>query len=168
MWGVDNQGFSPPSYEDNPPVIKAYNKVMVSEKQLANLKPFTGADDNRRQQGRKKGQINRKTAIRRLLEQEIDPKLLLGSENGEFLAGLKDKTYLEAIIFTLINQAINKDTRASDLLLRELRYVDDKNPPDSPFNRDIVITVVNSSEEPDDSKCTGEPQGAELDEKDNL
>lgn len=122
---------------------------MKTGKQLANLKPFTGVDDPRRQNGRKKGQINRKTAIRKLLEQEIDPKLLLGSGDGEFLSGLKDKTYLEAIIFTLINQAINKDTRASDLLLRELRYVDDNDPAESPFNRDIKIEVVNISSSPE-------------------
>ena len=122
---------------------------MTTAKQLSNLKPFTGAGDDRRQNGRKKGQINRKTAIRKLLSQEINPKLLINSNNGEYLENLKGRTYLEAVIMTLINQALAKDTRASDLLLRELRYVDDEIPPDSPFNRDIKIEIVNSTAEPE-------------------
>ena len=122
---------------------------MTTAKQLSNLKPFTGADDDRRQNGRKKGQINRKTAIRKLLSQEINPRLLINSNNGEYLESLKGRTYLEAVIMTLINQALAKDTRASDLLLRELRYVDDEIPPDSPFNRDIKIEIVNSAAEPE-------------------
>lgn len=122
---------------------------MTTAKQLSNLKPFTGADDDRRQNGRKKGQINRKTAIRKLLSQEINPKLLINSNNGEYLENLKGRTYLEAVIMTLINQALAKDTRASDLLLRELRYVDDEIPPDSPFNRDIKIEIVNNTAEPE-------------------
>lgn len=121
---------------------------MITNQQSTNLKPFTGGSDPRRQNGRKKGQINRKTAIRKLLAQEIDPKLLLASNNGDYLDGLKGQTYLEAIIYTLINQAINRDTRASDLLLRELRYIDDKYLPESPFNRDIKIEIVNSITNP--------------------
>ena len=124
---------------------------MPTAKQLSNLKPFTGAEDDRRQNGRKKGQINRKTAIRKLLAQEIDPKLLLGDDGKKYLAGLKGQTYLEAVILTLINQALAKDTRASDLLLRELRYAEDKNSPESPFDRNIKIEVVNSATEPEAS-----------------
>ena len=130
-------------YKDNPLLVYEYNGTMMENKQLTNLKPFIGGDDPRRQNGRKKGQINRKTAIKKLLEQEIDPKMLIVSNNGEFLEDLKDKTYIEAIIYTLINQAINKDVRASDLLLRELRYIDDKYPSNLAFNRDIKIEIVN-------------------------
>lgn len=130
-------------YKDNPLLVYEYNGIMMENKQLTNLKPFIGGDDPRRQNGRKKGQINRKTAIKKLLEQEIDPKMLIVSNNGEFLEDLKDKTYIEAIIYTLINQAINKDVRASDLLLRELRYIDDKYPSNLAFNRDIKIEIVN-------------------------
>lgn len=117
------------------------------EKSKLNLKPFTGANDPRRQNGRKKGQINRRTVIRELLTREIDPSLLLGESTRGWANNLSNRSYLEAVIYTLANQAIGGDTRASDLLLRELRYVDKENPPDYPLNRDIKISVVQSSDE---------------------
>lgn len=120
---------------------------MVSDKSMANLKPFTGANDPRRQNGRKKGQINRRTAIRELLAQEVDPRLLLDDKARKKAEGLKGQTYLEAILHTLANQAIGEDTRASDLLLRELRHVEHEDPGEQPLRQGIKIEVVQSRDE---------------------
>lgn len=120
---------------------------MVSDKSIANLKPFTGVDDPRRQNGRKKGQINRRTAIRNLLAQEVDPRFILSEKAQGRAKNLKGSTYLEAILYTLANQAIGEDTRASDLLLRELRQVDKENPPELPMRQGFKIEVVQSRDE---------------------
>lgn len=120
---------------------------MINNKSMANLKPFTGADDPRRQNGRKKGQINRRTAIRELLSQEIDPRLLLDDKAREKAKNLKGQTYFEAILHTLANQAIGEDTRASDLLLRELRHIEHEDPVEQPFRQGIKIEVVQSRDE---------------------
>lgn len=120
---------------------------MVNNKSMANLKPFTGADDPRRQNGRKKGQINRRTAIRNLLSQEIDPRLLLDDKAKEKAESLKGRTYFEAILHTLANQAISEDTRASDLLLRELRHVEQEDPVEQPLRQGVKIEVVQSRDE---------------------
>lgn len=120
---------------------------MINNKSMSNLKPFTGTNDPRRQNGRKKGQINRRTVIRNLLEQEINPRLLLNEKAQERAKNLTDTTYLEAILYTLANQAIGGDTRASDLLLRELRYIDHENPPEPIFKQGMKIEVVQSRDE---------------------
>ena len=120
---------------------------MVSDKSIANLKHFTGVDDPRRQNGRKKGQINRRTAIRNLLTQEVDPRFLLDDKARGRAENLKGSTYLEAIIYTLTNQALGEETRASDLLLRELRQVDKENPPELPMRQGFKIEVVQSRDE---------------------
>ncbi|MBQ1387361.1 hypothetical protein IIY68_01015 [Candidatus Saccharibacteria bacterium] len=121
--------------------------MAYNEKSRENLKPFTGPNDPRRQNGRKKGQINRKTAIRNLLNQEIDPRFLINDKARERLKELKGKTCLEAILYTLTNQALGENTRASDIILRELRHIEREDPPSVPFRRDIQISVVNSDEE---------------------
>ena len=120
----------------------AYNK-----KSRENLRPFTGPDDPRRQNGRKKGQINRKTTVRNFLNQEIDPRFLINDKARERSKELKGKTYLEAILYTLANQALGENTRASDIILRELRHIEKEDPPSVPFRRDMQISVVNSNEE---------------------
>ena len=121
--------------------------MAYNEKSRENLKPFTGPNDPRRQNGRKKGQINRKTAICNLLNQEIDPRFLINDKARERLRELKGKTCLEAILYTLTNQALGENTRASDIILRELRHIEKEDPPFAPFRRDIQISVVNSDEE---------------------
>lgn len=121
--------------------------MAYNEKSRENLKPFTGPNDPRRQNRRKKGQINRKTAICNLLNQEIDPRFLINDKARERLKELKGKTCLEAILYTLTNQALGENTRASDIILRELRHIEKEDPPFAPFRRDIQISVVNSDEE---------------------
>ena len=121
--------------------------MAYNDKSKQNLKPFTGAGDPRRQNGRKKGQINRRTAIRNLLTQEVDPRFLLDDKARGRAENLKGSTYLEAIIYTLTNQALGEETRASDLLLRELRQVDKENPPELPMRQGFKIEVVQSRDE---------------------
>lgn len=120
-----------------------------NEKSRKNLKPFSGADDPRRRNGRKQGQLNRATIIRNFLSQELDPQFLIGYRAKEGAENLKGKTYLEAVLYTLANQALEKNTRASDILLRELRHIDKENPLQSPFysSRCFKIEVVQSQEE---------------------
>ena len=43
---------------------------------INNLKPFTGASDPRRQNGRKKGSKNLSTIVIELLGEEMDPSIL--------------------------------------------------------------------------------------------
>ena len=123
--------------------------MAYNEKSRENLRPFGGANDPRRQNGRKKGQINRKTAIRNLLSQEVDPRFLLDDKAKGRAEKLKGKTYFEAILYTLTNQALGEDTRASDVILRELRHVDKEDPEQSPFYQGgrFQIEVVHSDDE---------------------
>lgn len=118
--------------------------MAYNDKSRQNLKPFTGVDGPRRQNGRKKGQIKRRTAIRELLSQEIDPRLLLDDKAREKAENLKGQTYFEAILHTLANQAIGEDTRASDLLLCELRHIEHEDPVEQLFRQDIKIEMVQS------------------------
>lgn len=121
--------------------------MAYNEKSKRNLKPFTGANDPRRQNGRRKGQINRRTAIRSLLSQPVDPHLIIGEKAKENLTGLKDATYLDAILHTLANQALNNDTRASDIFLRELRHIEKEEPSEPLFRQGFKIEVVQSRDE---------------------
>ena len=120
-----------------------------NDKSRKNLKPFTGANDPRRQNGRKKGQINRATVIRNFLAQEPDPRLLISYQAKERAGKLKNKTCLEAVLYTLADQALSENTRASDILLRELRYADKDSPAESPFYeaRRLQIEVVQTADE---------------------
>ena len=77
-----------------------------------NLKPFTGADDPRRQNGRKKGSKNLSTIVVELLNQDVDPNLPI---DAEWLSLEKEQpiTYAKAIALSMIVKAINGDVRAS-------------------------------------------------------
>lgn len=122
---------------------------MAHQNSLNNLKPFTGANDPRRQNGRQKGQVNRKTAIKNLLNSPIDPKMILNPSTREKLNkyGLKDKTYLEVIAYVLANQAINGEIQASRILLNELHIIEEKEPPESFQQQELRIITVSTSEE---------------------
>lgn len=82
-----------------------------------NLKPFKPGFDSRRQVGRKKGSVNRRTAVRELLENELSPKELLDPKAKLYYEHLKGKTGMDVLIAALYNMAVAGDTRAATLLL---------------------------------------------------
>ena len=106
-----------------------------------NLKPFTGADDPRRQNGRKKGSKNLSTIVIELLGQDVDPNLPI---DAEWLSLEKEQpiTYAKAIALSMIVKAINGDVRASTWVSN---YADKQ--PESPglFDKtNIIFQVVPS------------------------
>ena len=79
-----------------------------------NLKPFTGADDPRRQNGRKKGSRNLSTIVIDLLSQNINPNLPISGPVERFLMGNGQSiTYAKAVALSMIIKAINGDVRAA-------------------------------------------------------
>ncbi len=123
--------------------------MAYNSKSLDNLVPFRKGEDSRRQQGRKKGSLNRRTVIKQLLSDQITPELIFSQDTRERLKGMGDKTYLEALTMTLINQGLNGDSQASNILLRELRKLEDEEPKGAFFQdtTDLQITVISSGEE---------------------
>ena len=77
-----------------------------------NLKPFTGADDPRRQNGRKKGSKNLSTIVKELLESDID---LAGPIDGGLKRVFQNSptTYAKAVAMAMILKAVNGDVRAA-------------------------------------------------------
>ena len=116
---------------------------------MENLVPFRKGEDSRRQVGRKKGSLNMKTVMKTLLNEQATPDYIFSSGARERFRGMGDKTLLEAIALTLVNQSLCGNTQASNIILRELRKIEEKEP-SSEFSRgiqDLIITVVNSREE---------------------
>ena len=90
-----------------------------------------------------------KTVIKTLLNEQATPDYIFSSGARERFRDMGDKTLLEAIALTLVNQSLCGNTQASNIILRELRKIEEKEP-NSEFSRgiqDIKITVVNSREE---------------------
>lgn len=120
---------------------------MINQRSLENLKPFTGKNDPRRQNGRKKGQVNRATVIKRLLAEDIDPRLIFSPTTRERAGKMRGRSYLEAITYTLMNQALNGEAQAANILYRELRDVEKQDRRMSMEQEPLEITIVNSREE---------------------
>ena len=93
-----------------------------------NLKPFKTGYDERRQCGRKKGSINRKTAVKRLLEAPVDLNLALDQTARTYCQELRDKSFLEVLNIALLNRGLAGDTRAATLLLNTLADAEDTEP----------------------------------------
>lgn len=111
--------------------------------QINNLKPFTGKDDPRRQNGRVRGSKNKKTLVRDILDSEIDPTLPF---NGSLSRALvKSKTYREAIVMAMVIKAMDGDVRAATWLSDRYQETPD---PDSFFMRpELIFNVVPGREE---------------------
>lgn len=106
-----------------------------------NLKPFTGADDPRRQNGRKRGSKNLTTIVIDLLGQDVDPNLPI---DAKWLSLEKEQpvTYAKAIALSMIIKAINGDVRASTWVSN---YADKQPEEPSFFDKThIVFNVVPS------------------------
>jgi len=81
----------------------------MSDKRLDNLKPFTGADDPRRMNGKPKGTKHISTWLQEMLN---DPDFELKLKDGTILKGAP----LAAIIKTAVAKAVSGDMRAFDIL----------------------------------------------------
>lgn len=89
-------------------------------KSANNLKPFTGKDDSRRQNGRKKGSKNMKTIMRELPDGAVDLSLPIDKTMREYLIRCNNATYAEAITLAMLIKAINGDTRAASLVFERM------------------------------------------------
>jgi len=85
------------------------------EKQLANLKPFTGPDDPRINRGGKKGVRNWSTIIKKLLD---DEQLLdkVVTKKPSYWEELPEKNAATAIGMAMIIKALGGDQKAADWL----------------------------------------------------
>lgn len=107
---------------------------------INNLKPFTGSDDPRRQNGRTRGSKNKKTLVRSMLDSEVDLSLPFDNLMRDYLGNNTKKTYYEAIITAMTVKAINGDVRAATWLSDRYNETPD---PDSFFMRpELIFNVV--------------------------
>lgn len=112
-----------------------------------NLKPFTGANDPRRQNGRRKGSKNLSTIVGELLganmslREPIDEGLKKYFQNSP-------TTYAKAIAMAMIIKAINGDVRAATWVSN---YADKQPDSDGFFEKpEIIFQVVPSRPRPED------------------
>lgn len=108
-----------------------------------NLKPFTGADDPRRQNGRKKGSKNVSTLVREMLNREIDFRLPIDESFKDIASNNASTTYMEAIVMSMIIKSLNGDVRATTWLSDQFTKSPD---PESIFQKsEIIFQVVPST-----------------------
>lgn len=79
---------------------------------VENLKPFTGADDPRRQNGRARGSKNLSSIVNELLDENINLKEPIDDGMKQYLKN-SPTTYAKAIAMAMIIKAINGDVRAA-------------------------------------------------------
>lgn len=106
-----------------------------------NLKPFTGANDPRRQNGRRKGSKNLSTIVNELLD--ADMSLAEPIEEGlKQYFGNSPTTYAKAIATAMVIKAINGDVRAATWVSN---YAD-RQPPDETdtgfFSQSVTVFEV--------------------------
>ena len=104
-----------------------------------NLKPFTGADDPRRQNGRKKGSKNVSTLVREMLNREIDFRLPIDESFKDIASNNASTTYMEAIVMSMIIKSLNGDVRATTWLSDQFTKSPD---PESIFQKSEIIFQV--------------------------
>lgn len=114
---------------------------------ISNLKPFTGADDPRRQNGRTKGSKNLSTIVIELLSEEMNPNVLVEEKAKKYL-GNSPTTYMKALAKSMIVRAINGDVRAANWVSN---YAD-KQPAENRFfeHSKIVFEVVPTPPRPEE------------------
>ena len=123
--------------------------MSYNEKSRENLVPFRKGEDDRRMRGRRKGSLNQTSMIKRMLSENIAPEMIFSPTTRDRFKNARNSTYMKALTLTLINQGLNGDTQASNILLRELRKSEEKEPrailSDAPPK--IEIVAINSREE---------------------
>lgn len=114
---------------------------------IGNLKPFTGANDPRRQNGRKKGSKNLSTIVGELLGADMSLTEPIDEGLKKYLQN-SPTTYAKAIAMAMIIKAINGDVRAATWVSN---YADRQPDPDSFFSKpEIVFHVVPSRPRPEE------------------
>lgn len=98
---------------------------------IDNLKPFTGSDDPRRQNGRKKGSKNLSSIVNDLLSSNIDLTEPISDEMKQYFKN-SSTTYAKAIAMAMIIKAINGDVRAANWIST---FTDKQPEKDSFFDR---------------------------------
>ena len=106
-----------------------------------NLKPFTGAKDPRRQNGRKKGSKNLSTIVCELLDANLNYTEPIGDEIKQFFHN-SPTTYAKALATAMMIKAINGDVRAATWVSN---YAD-RQPPDETdtgfFSQSVTVFEV--------------------------
>ena len=116
---------------------------------INNLKPFTGADDPRRQNGRKKGSKNLSTIVNEFLGTNMSLTEPINEEIRQYFQN-SPTTYAKAVAMAMIIKAINGDVRAATWVSN---YADKQPDQDSFFNGEtnIVFQVVPSRSKMEES-----------------
>ena len=117
-----------------------------------NLTPFKKGEANpNRQNGRKKGQISRKTIVKNILSSKMNPSHLLTSNAQAIYEQIPSKTYLEGVVLALINSAMSGNVHASNTLLKVVANVEDKQPDEDSIynNRRIEFVIMNEADIPE-------------------
>lgn len=108
----------------------------------SNLVPFSGKDDPRRQNGRKKGSKNLSTIVKELLEGNMSLTEPINKEMKDYFSN-SPTTYKTAIVKAMIIKAINGDVRAANWVLEcENRAEVNASAENSFFNKPEIIFQV--------------------------
>ena len=105
-----------------------------------NLVPFSGKNDPRRQNGRKKGSKNLSTIVRELLEGTVSLSEPFNDDIKPYLQN-SSTTYATAIAKSMITKAINGDVRAANWVL-ECESKAKPDPEESFFGKSEIIFQV--------------------------
>ena len=105
---------------------------------INNLKPFTGTNDPRRQNGRKKGSKNLSTIVGELLGANMSLTEPISDEMRKYFNN-SPTTYARAIAMAMIIRAINGDVRAATWISN---YADKQPDSDSFFSQPVTIFRV--------------------------
>lgn len=112
----------------------------MTDKTYPNLKPWQpGTSGN--PSGRKLGSRNVSTLVRELLEQDIDDDFPMSERIAKVING-KSKSYVEALVISMIKKAIDGDVRAATWLVDQDKGSSSEN---SLFNASkLVVEIVES------------------------
>lgn len=112
----------------------------MEEKTYPNLKPWQpGTSGN--PAGRKPGIRNVSTIVRELLEQDIDDNFPMSERIAQVING-KSKSYIEALVISMIKKAIDGDVRAATWLIEQQKGSSSQ---EGLFNASkLVVEVVKS------------------------
>ena len=125
-----------------------FDKIVVMN--TKNLKPFTGTNDPRRQNGRRKGSKNLSTIVNELLDADMSLTEPIDEGLKQYF-GNSSTTYAKAVATAMIIKAINGDVRAATWVSN---YAD-RQPPDETdtgffSSQPIVFEVVPNRPRPDE------------------
>lgn len=106
-----------------------------------NLKPFIGANDPRRQNGRRKGSKNLSTIVCELLDANITLTEPISDEMKQYFSN-SPTTYAKAVATAMMIKAINGDVRAATWISN---YADRQSPDETDtgfFSQPVTVFRV--------------------------